>query len=168
MTQLLLFYYGSHPDFRGRTLAEIVGQDDFWFEQTHDFIQWLFPLSDLSRASLHAPLVDGPTRKAFHEDTLLQRNMRVAVARMIRFLGLTFNGKSLGLAANWNERKGEWFTEHGHNSLRITRMLKSMTLLGLGNDAKALHSGLENLCESEPDCAITAESRALWKAAVNA
>ena len=48
MNQLLSFYYGSHPDHRGRMLAEIVPQDDDWIEQAHDFIQWLFPLNDLS------------------------------------------------------------------------------------------------------------------------
>lgn len=42
MNQLLSFYYGSHPDHRGRMLAEIVQQDDDGIEQAHDFIQWLF------------------------------------------------------------------------------------------------------------------------------
>jgi hypothetical protein len=166
MTELLLFYYGSHPDHRGRMLAEIVAQDDFWFEQTHDFIQWIFPLCDLSRASLHAPLVDGPTRRAFHDDALLRNHMRIAVSRMVKFLGLRFDGKTVRCAENWNLRKGEWFTEHGHNSLRITRVLKSMALLGLRDDAVALHTGLEAFCENEPDCGITAESREFWKEAL--
>ena len=61
MNQLLAFYLGTGTDHRGRTLAEILRQDDLWFEITHDFIQWLFPLNELSRASLHAPLVDGAT-----------------------------------------------------------------------------------------------------------
>lgn len=147
-------------------LAEIVQQDDFWLEQTHDFIQWLFPLNELSRASSHAPLVDGVTIKAFHSDDLLQKHMRLCLVRMLKFLGLRFDGKSLQTAGNWSERKEDWFTVHSHNSLRITRILKSMTLLGLKQDACALHNGLEALCESEPDCAITDESRNLWRLAV--
>lgn len=143
-------------------LAEIVQQDDFWLEQTHDYIQWLFPLSDISRASSHAPLVDGPTIKAFLVDDLLRQHMRLCLVRMLKFLGLRFDGRSLEKAANWNERRGEWFTAHSHNSLRITRILKSMALLGLKQDAIALHVGLEKLCDGEPDCGITDQSRKLW------
>lgn len=147
-------------------LAEIVQQDDDWIEQAHDFIQWLFPLNDLSRASSHAPLVDDATIKAFHSDELLQKHMRVSLVRMLKFLGLRFDGKQLHKATNWSQRRGEWFTVHSHNSLRITRILKSMSLLGLKQDAIALHWGLEALCENEGDCGITAESRKLWQQAV--
>lgn len=168
MNQLLGFYLGSHPDHRGRMLAEIVQQDDFWLEQTHDFIQWLFPTNELSRASLHAPLVDARTRHAFMTDDLLRQHMRVALARMMRFLGLRFDGQHLTKAANWRERKPDWFTSHSHNSLRITRILKSMTFLGLVDDAVNLQRGLEGMCEREPDCGITLESRKFWRQAVQA
>jgi len=166
MNQLLSFYYGSHPDHKGRMLAEIVQQDDFWLEQTHDFIQWLFPLSDISRASSHAPIVDSATIKAFHTDELLQKHMRLCLVRMLKFFGLRFNGKTLEKGTSWTERKGDWFTVHSHNSLRITRILKSMSLLGLKQDAIAVHAGLETLCTGEPDCGITDESRDLWRLAV--
>ena len=155
MNQLLSFYYGSHPDHRGRMLAEIVQQDDFWLEQTHDFIQWLFPLNELSRASSHAPIVDSATVKAFHSDELLRKHMRLSLVRMLKFLGLHFDGRTLETATNWSARKGEWFTSHSHNSLRISRILKSMALLGLKQEAMALHTGLESLCQRESDCGIT-------------
>lgn len=45
MSQLLRFYCGTHPDHRGRMLAEILRQDDDWLEITHDYIPWLFPLA---------------------------------------------------------------------------------------------------------------------------
>ena len=166
MNQLAGFYLGSHHDHKGRTLAEILKQDDFWFEHTHDFIQWVFPLNELSRASLHAPLVDGATRHAFLTDPLFASHMRMCVARMVRFLGLKFDGQSLSKAANWDERKKDWFTEHTHNSLRITRMLKSMAFLGLKGDAANLQAGFERLCGEEPECGITTESRQFWSTAV--
>ncbi len=55
MNRLLAFCYGSHPDHRGRMLAEILKQDDLWFELTHDCIQWLFPLT--LRHRCHCPEV---------------------------------------------------------------------------------------------------------------
>ena len=119
MNQLLSFYYGSHPDHRGRMLAEIVQQDDFWLEQNHDFIQWLFPLKDISRASSHAPIVDGVTVKAFQSDELLRQHMRLCLVRMLKFFGLRFDGKTLETATNWSERKSNWFTSHSHNSKHL-------------------------------------------------
>jgi hypothetical protein len=166
MNQLLFFYYGSHPDHRGRMLREILDQDDDWFEGTHDFIQWLFPLEVPSRASLHAPLVDGPTKKVFASDPLLRDHMRAALSRMLRFLGLRFDGTTLTVGPGWANRRTLWFAAHGHNSLRITRILKSMSLLGLKDEARALNAGLQALCDSESDCAIPAESRRFWAEAV--
>lgn len=166
MNDLLNFYYGSDTDHKGRMLAEMVAQDDFWMEHTHDFIQWMFPLNELSRASLYAPLVDGRTLQAFHSDALLRSNMRVSLVRFLKFLGLTFDGVRLKKAPNWENRKQAWFTEHSHNSLRITRILKSMALLGLREDAARLQTELENLCLAEPDTGITQESRELWCEAI--
>lgn len=166
MSELLLFYYGSHPDHRGRMLAEIIRQDNDWWESAHDFIQWLFPLAELSRASVHAPLVDRRTVEAFHSDELLHQHMRAAVGRMLAFLGLSFDGRTLATAGDWPQRKSVWFTEQGHNSLRITRMLKSMCLLGLRQDAHALHAGLQALCDAHDDCRVSGESRQYWRDAV--
>jgi hypothetical protein len=162
---LLRFYIGSGADHRGRTLAEILRQSDDWMEVTHDYVQWLFPLPELSRASVHAPLLDVQTCQAFHTDELLRRHLQASVARMIRFFGLTFDGVTLGQAANWSARCGDWYTVSTHNSLRITRMLRCMSLLGLQVDARALSAGLALLCD-DPACGITAESRQFWQAAV--
>jgi hypothetical protein len=167
MNGLLAFYYGSHPDHRGRMLAEILKQDDLWFELTHDFIQWLFPLSDLSRASTNAPLLDKATIEAFRKDDLLRKHLRASFVRMLAFLGLTVAPDGVHKATTWSARKGEWFQENTHNSLRITRMLKSMCLLGLEWEARALHSALLTLCATEPDCGISADSRRFWNDAVS-
>ncbi len=165
--RLVAFYLGSHPDHRGRMLAEILRQDDLWFELTHDFIQWLFPLAEVSRVTPDAPLLDSETIAAFQQDEVLQAHLQASVARMLRFWGLTFDGVGVAPAANWADRRGEWFTENTHNSLRITRMLKCMALLGLKADARAIAAGLEHLCTNGPQCGITDESRRHWKAAVS-
>lgn len=165
MNQLLAFYLGTGTDHRGRTLAEILRQDDLWFEITHDFIQWLFPLNELSRASLHAPLVDGATLHAFQADPLLRDHMRASVGRFLRFLGLSFDGESLRPGPNWPKRRPEWFDTNTHNSLRVTRVLKSMTLLGLSAEAVKLGEGFEALCAADAGCGVSAESRAYWRQA---
>jgi hypothetical protein len=165
MSQLLRFYCGTHPDHRGRMLAEILRQDDDWLEITHDYIQWLFPLADLSRASPNAPLLDGATVAAFKQDEGLRNHMRAAFVRMLAFYGLSITRDGIKKAANWDARKLEWFTSNTHNSLRLTRMLKSLHALGFTWEAHTLQSTLETLCTTEPDCGIDSTSRRFWKEA---
>lgn len=166
MTTLLAFYYGSHPDDRGRFLAEIVKQDDIWLEIAHDYIQWLFPLTEHSRVNPSAPILTRTDIAAFRQDELLQTHMRAALARMLRFYGLTQRAGAVTKAGNWNERKDNWFTEPTHNNLRITRILKSMSILGLQQDAHAFLSVLETLVATEPHCGIPVQSLNFWRTAV--
>lgn len=69
------FYLGTGTDHRGRTLWQIVQKSDAWIEETHDYIQWLFPLSEPSQFNPHAPilteasrapLVDGAVQPSAH------------------------------------------------------------------------------------------------------
>ncbi|MGC8120577.1 hypothetical protein ACP2AU_08870, partial [Marinobacter sp. VGCF2001] len=48
---LILFMRGEGRDHQGRTNAEILAFDDFWLGYTHDFVQWLFPIPETSRAN---------------------------------------------------------------------------------------------------------------------
>lgn len=166
MNRLLAFYYGSHPDHQGRLLAEILRQDDLWWETTHDFIQWVFPLAEASRVVPGSPLVDRATAQAFGSDEILQAHLRASYGRMLAFLGLRHDGRTVVKAASWPARRAEWFTQPTHNSLRITRVLKSLQLLGLTAEAAAFHAALQALCEHEPGAGIGAEARRYWARAV--
>jgi hypothetical protein len=115
MSQLLRIYIGSHPDHQGRMLAETLRQDDLWLEMTHDYIQWLFPLADLSRASRHAPLLDKVTVEAFATDEVLRQHMRAAFVRMLRFYGLKASPAGVHKAESWHERKAEWWATPLHS-----------------------------------------------------
>lgn len=168
MSALLLFYGGTHPDHRGRMLAEILRQDDDWLEATHDVIQWLFPLAEPSRASRHAPLLDAATVHAFRSDEVLRQHMRAALVRMLAFFGLCIRRDGIVKAEHWHLRKPVWFTCSTHNSLRLTRMLKCLYALGFEWEARTLQTCLEALCETEPGCGIDAASRQFWQHAVPA
>lgn len=168
MSPLLLFYGGTHPDHRGRMLAEILRQDDDWLEATHDVIQWLFPLAEPSRASRHAPLLDAAAVHAFRHDEVLRQHMRAAFVRVLAFFGLAIGRNGIVKAENWPQRKHAWFTCSTHNSLRLTRMLKSLHTLGFDWEARTLQAFLQTLCETEPGCGIDATSRQFWQHAVPA
>lgn len=166
MKPLLAFYYGSHPDDRGRFLAEILRQDDLWLEVTHDYIQWLFPLSEHSRVTPWAPLVDPEIASAFQLDSLLQDHLLASFGRMLSFYGLRREAGPVIQGENWVERKHNWFTQGTHNNLRITRILKSLSGLGLRHEAQAFLACLTELSESEPDCGVGETAYRYWNEAI--
>lgn len=166
MNRLLAFYYGGSPDERGRFLAEIIRQDDFWLEITHDYIQWLFPLREFSKIAPSAPLVDKDVLEAFRQDELLRRHLLACFIRMLNFYGLVRRNGEIQKGPNWAERKDNWFTEGTHNELRITRILKSLSILGLRDEADRLLSCLEKLRSSEPDCGVSDTAYQFWRDAI--
>lgn len=168
MNRLLAFYYGSHPDSHGRMLAEILKQDDHWLEVCHNYIQWLFPTREFSRVTPDAPVLDKTTMEAFQTDELLRGHLRAALIRILSFYGLKLTGTGIVKGPNWAARKSNWFTENTHNSLRITRILKSLTALGLRNEAIFFQTTLAELCASEPDCGIDGTAMQFWREAVPA
>lgn len=58
--------------------------------------------------------------------------------RMLRFYGLEARGPRIAKGRNWTARKSDWFTGPTHNSLRITRILKSLMLGGSGGGSARL------------------------------
>ena len=54
-TPILRFYGSGGTDHAGRTLEEILAWDDRHLEEVHDYIQWLFPLEEPSRANPCTP-----------------------------------------------------------------------------------------------------------------
>lgn len=166
MNPLLAFYYGRHPDDRGRMLAEILRQDDTWLEHTHDFIQWLFPLERPSGVNPSAPLITTAVEQAFRSDASLRDRLRGAFQRMLAFYGLQDDGSRIAPASNWTQRKGNWFTRPTHNDLRITRILRCLFLLGLREEAQRLLACLDRLHRTEPDCGFTPTAMQHWRQAI--
>jgi len=57
-TSLVAFYDGTGTDERGRTLEQILEWRATRLEQSHDYIQTLFPLPEASGVNFSAPLID--------------------------------------------------------------------------------------------------------------
>ncbi len=163
---LVAFQRGTRHDDRGRLLPDILRADDDWLEATHDFVQWLFPLPEPSAVNPGAPLAGPEVRQAFRDDPLLRGHLHASFLRMLRFYGLALgNDGVVRPAQNWAQRSA-WFRHGGHNDLRITRILRSMNVLGRGEDARALLDCLERLRASEP-CGVNARAFDYWRAALD-
>jgi len=165
MNPLLAFHAGTGTDHRGRYLRDILQRDDRWLETTHDYVQWLFPLREPSSVLPSAPTIDAEVAAAFAAEARLRETLRACFQRMLTFYGLALRDGRIVKGANWTERKADWFTRPTHNNLRISRILKCLSALGLRADAQRLADGLEALRIEEPDCGVGATAYDYWREA---
>lgn len=86
--------------------------------------------------------------------------------RMVSFYGLARKDGCIVKGSNWEARKGNWYIHGTQNDLRITRILKCLTLLGLQSVAEQFHATLAELRESEPDFGIGETAYKYWRAAL--
>ena len=143
MSSLLDFYRGNGADAEGRFITDIWKWDDNDLEEVHDFIQWLFPLPEPSQFNPHAPLLTDKDIEAFTSDPVLQTNLMKSFERILGFLGLscTADGKVVE-GNNFPARIPDVWEIINHNWLRITRILRSLTVLGMERQAQALYDRL--------------------------
>ncbi len=163
---LLRFYRHAGPDHRGRTLDEIRAFGTDRLEGTHDFIQWLFPLPEPSGANLHAPILAAADVDAFAADPALREELLRSLDAMLAFYGLARAGPCIERSTRYAQRSGEWL-ERPHNFLRISRMLRSLSLLGCGAEARAFLACLEAIF-ADNAAAIGERTLGYWRRAVAA
>lgn len=166
-----MFYRGEGRDHRGRSLSDIHEFDFGELEFTHDYIQWLFPLPEPSGANASAPLLSNDDIDRFSSDGLLRKGLLQSFELMLRFFGLEFGGASdagppsVRKARNFDERHQIWLQAGNHNFLRVSRILRSLTLLGCSGYASAFLACLEGIYAENPK-AIGSTTMAYWRRAV--
>jgi hypothetical protein len=146
--RLVAFYEGSAPDDRGRFRDEILQFDDERLEAVHNFIQWLFPLPERSGANPAAPILDAAAIDAFRARPELHAALRRSLDRMLAFYGFAWSGDCVVKSASFPGRS-DWLAPENHNYLRLTRILRSLSLLGEAGAAQALFTALSEIYNEE-------------------
>jgi opioid growth factor receptor-like protein len=168
---IVAFYAGGRDD-RHRTLDEILGWPDDRLEAVHDYIQWLFPDRRRSPVNPSAPVVTDNTMRAFAARADLRERLAAALDRMLAFYGLVRardQGDRVRIAldpASFSRQASNWLRPGNHNHLRLTRILQSLALLGLPDEARALQRCLlVDVAEGPGRNRITSATIAFWQAA---
>jgi hypothetical protein len=143
------FLTGRGRDGRGRSLAEVLAFDDARIEGVHDFIQWLFPLDEPSRAVPGAPVLGAAEAAAIRADPAARAGLLAARDRMLRFYSQT----------------GGWLTPFDHNHLRITRILTALRDLVGPEEARAFHERIVAL-DQAAGSPVNPGSLDYWRRAV--
>jgi hypothetical protein len=170
---IIAFYNGAAPDHRGRYLNEIQAWPDEYLEAAHDYIQWLFPLPEPSGFNAAAPILTRETMQEFRMRTELQERLRASFLCMMNFYGLEAgSGEQITVtrASNFADKATLWLSPANHNHLRITRILRCLSILGLEPEAKAFFDCLSEIYRDEqnkPMPAISDETMIYWGEAVD-
>lgn len=134
MHNLISFYLKESPNCDGTMLEDIWEWSDEDWEFEHSFIQWLFPTTEESRFNPDAPVLNEELISQWHQDGLLRHNLRISYERWLRFCGISLVNGELILA---DAKKNVW-DGMNHNWWRMTRILKSLSVLGLATEAAEL------------------------------
>jgi hypothetical protein len=166
--RIIAFYEGRAPDDRARFVDDILRFDDGRLEDVHDFIQWLFPLPERSGANPAAPVLDDAAIEAFRSRPELRAALRRSLDRMLAFYGFAWSGEWIVKSASFPARSG-WLHPGNHNHLRLTRILRSLTVLAEPRAAQALFEALSVIYDEERSSGrdrISQRSFEFWKNAV--
>ena len=114
-------------------------------EAEHDYIQWLFPLREITLHNPNAPIVNDSGIEAFTNDPLLRRNLLQSLSLMLRFYGLVMNdaeGRNIVIILADKSRNSVWLRKYNHNYQRLARILKCLMIFGFEEYAGALYECL--------------------------
>ena len=145
---VLRFLEGLTTDNRGRQINEILDQDDWFWENTHDFIQWLFPLNEESSAVRNSPVLNEQEIGLIRASESARGSLLASADRYKVFLLNTTR----------------WRNSHDHNHLRITRVIKSLRLLTDDETANGFKYWIAGQLGDQID-SINTRSKKFWRLA---
>src|ERR1700742_340676 len=100
---LVAFHCHDGADHAGRRHEDIIAFDDEAMHGVHDFIQWLFPLPEASRAFHGAPVLTEKDLAVMRRSKVCQARLAASRERMEAFL----------------VENPVWLAAYDHNHLRI-------------------------------------------------
>ncbi|XP_043108182.1 opioid growth factor receptor 2 [Puntigrus tetrazona] len=106
--------------------------DYYLLEDVHSYIQWLFPIQEPG-VNWRAHVLQKNEIKLFRKDKKAKKRLVKSYELMLDFYGIRMVDESTGeveRSDNWKDRFRN-LNSHTHNSLRITRILKCLGILGL-------------------------------------
>ena len=147
---LVDFLKGTGPDHQGRFLRDIWDFDDTTIEQTHDFIQWMFPLTEKSNSVPGVPILSADDVEALRASEVARTNLEKSAEWYLGFL----------------QQNDHWIKSYDHNHLRITRVIKALDLL---LSQRAALTFLNSVLEVAGDRvnSVSQDAIRFWKAAIS-
>ncbi len=162
-----LFQCGEVADHAKRTLGDIHAYTDDELEDTHDFIQWLFPLPRPSPYNTFAVTPTLAEFKLLAADRLVRQGVLASWQRMLTFYGLqVLPTGAVSRGPNWRQRAPNWVVPAGHNDLRLSRILEALCLFGLRPQALSTFQALRDIVTEHRGAKAATSPVQFWQAAI--
>lgn len=157
MNQILFdFYTGNGLNTQHCSFDELISVSDNLFENSHNFVQWLFPLDEPSMHNRTAPILDQETIEKLLASPVFCDRLEMAGHKLISFLNRRRD----------QQGKPIWVTPNNHNYLRISRAIKCFRLFGLDDWAEMFFDFACACHDDYPqDVGLTAVE--YWQAAID-
>ena len=134
MSRLINFYSGSGRNSDSRTIFQIWEMSDSELMHSCDCIQWLFPLTKESSFNPDAPALSERDILLFNKNPKLKENLSTSFYRFLKVFGLNMDkGEIEGNVDTYI------FQTPNHNWLRFSRIIESLNLLGLPDEARKFY-----------------------------
>lgn len=150
-SDIIQFFLDVGRDGGGRTLTQVMQQDDSWLERTHDYVQWILPTRRKSKYEPDAPVLTDRDVQVFAVRRDLREAYSFGVARMKRFLQL-------------DQMQPSWVRRRDHNHKRISRMIESLMDLGFEERANRVLDQVLRIDSMSPDV-VDREAVEHWRKA---
>ena len=125
-----------------------------------------FPLHEPSGVNPDAPVVTEEEQKLLAADAGVKRKMRETQERWLGFYGFELKGGEVVRGKDFGEKSRRWNQHLNHNHLRITRIIRSLRLFGLKDEARAVHDAFAGFARSR-ESEINRTTQAYWDVALN-
>lgn len=139
-TPLILYLKNQGTDNHDRYLSDIWQFDNFQLEYTHNYMQWMFPSDIPSQNMRHSPVLTPAEREVCMADETIQQNFLKSLNIILDFLGIVQQGEYFALNENSADKYQVWLTKYNHNHLRLSRLMRSLALLGQRKSAENLQT----------------------------
>ena len=163
--QLIRFLEWEGKDNKNRTIETIWLYSDKELEKVHDYIQWIFPLKEVSRANPSCPVLTDEMIQYIRSSEQIQQNMVASFRRMCLFYGMEYRPEEnkVHIVKLEKDMKRVWLKPFNHNFKRISRIIGSLTLCGRKDLAQQFYEKVDLVTSGVFYCD---SSRSFWKAAL--
>lgn len=151
MSDIIKFLRHEGQDFKGRTLRELWELDADEMENSHDVIQWMFPSDIPSKHHTASPVLTEEQVNTMWRDPIIRDSIMFSCFMFAQFLAQT---------------KPSWIHKHNHNYLRITRVLRCLWNMRLGEEYLRWRDFAKRLYHEYPS-QVTKETFDYWMNAHN-
>ncbi len=123
-------------------------------------MQWLFPLTTPSRHVPGAPVLTERELLLFRSVHEIRKRFLGAVNKFLEVYGIAVHGDSVSIAPGFNLRK-KWVYATSHSWMPVTRMLRSLKLLGFAVEFSTLRKALL-LCNQRAGGKVDRQTMDIW------